>query len=614
MPETNQSRIENYAIIGDCESAALVSCDGSIDWLCWPRFDSDACFAALLGTSDNGRFRIAPKGKAARITRRYRKDTLILETRFETEDGAVALIDFMPIRGKNPDCVRIVVGERGRVPMCVELVLRFGYGATVPWVRKLGDGALRAIAGPDMVVLRTPVHLRGENLTTVGEFVVGEGDRVPFVLSYGLSHLRVPEAFSAAAALADTETYWQEWTRKGKVHGPWKDAVTRSLITLKALTYGPTGGIVAAPTTSLPEFIGGNRNWDYRFCWLRDATLSLLALMNAGYFEEAQAWRDWLTRAVAGRPEQIGVMYGVAGERRLTEWVVDWLPGYANSSPVRIGNAAHNQLQLDVFGEVMDTLHQGRRGGLTASETGWDVQIALLKHLADIWRKPDHGIWEVRSEPMQFTYSKAMTWVAFDRALKSAEMFGLPGPTEEWRKLCGEIHHDVCEKGWDEKRNSFTRSYGSQDLDASLLLLAPIGFLKPDDPRFRGTVEAIEHTLLADGFVLRYDSLKSKDGLPPGEGAFLACSFWLADAYLLLGRRDDAETMFRRLIGLCNDVGLLAEEYDPRAQRQLGNFPQAFSHVALINTAFNLTRAEKPAEQRSDLPKGTAKSAKTASA
>ncbi|MEJ0074406.1 MAG: glycoside hydrolase family 15 protein [Alphaproteobacteria bacterium] len=611
MPRKNKSkstRIEDYALIGDCESAALVGANGSIDWLCWPRFDSDACFAALLGTPEHGRFKIAPRGKITHTSRRYRPDTLILETRFETDEGAVTLLDFMPIRGKNPDCVRIVIGERGRVTMCAELILRFGYGATVPWVRKLGDGTLRAIAGPDMVVLRTPVHLRGENLTTVGEFSVGEGDRVPFVMSYGPSHLPAPAAFSADAALADTEAFWREWTRKGRVHGPWRDIVVRSLITLKALTYLPSGGIVAAPTTSLPERIGGNRNWDYRFCWLRDATLTLLAGMNAGYYEEAQAWRDWLTRAIAGRPEQMGVMYGVSGERRLTEWEVSWLPGYENSAPVRIGNAAHEQLQLDVFGEVMDTLHQGRRGGLAASEAGWDVQIALLRHLATIWKEPDHGIWEVRTGPMHFTYSKAMCWVAFDRAIKSAEMFGLPGEVKRWRKLCGEIHDQVCRKAWNARRNTFTRSYGSRDLDASLLLLAPIGFLKPDDPRYRSTVEAIERHLVVDGLVLRYDSLKSKDGLPAGEGAFLACSFWLADAYLLLGRRDDAEKLFRRLIGLCNDLGLLAEEYDPRAKRQLGNFPQAFSHVALLNTAFNLTRAEKPAEQRSGLPKGTAKS------
>ncbi|MBV8836688.1 MAG: glycoside hydrolase family 15 protein [Alphaproteobacteria bacterium] len=613
------TRIEDYALIGDCETAALVSRDGSIDWLCWPRFDSDACLAALLGTKDHGRFRIAPQGDVKRVTRRYRTQTLILETRYETADGEVTLVDFMPIRHNNPECIRIVIGERGSVKMCAEMILRFGYGSAVPWVRKLGDGTLRAVAGPDMILLRTPVYMRGENLTTVGEFTVNEGDRVPFVLSYGPSHLDRPEATSADTALANTEAFWIEWSRKGKVlddkaNGPWKDAVTRSLITLKALTYRPTGGIVAAPTTSLPERIGSNRNWDYRFCWLRDATLSLLALMNAGYFGEAQAWRDWLTRTIAGRPQQMQVLYGVGGERRLTEWEIDWLPGYEQSAPVRAGNAAHRQLQLDIYGEIMDTLHQARRGGLSASESGWDVQIALLDHLAEIWREPDQGIWETRTEAMHFTYSKAMAWVAFDRATKSAEMFGLPDDTARWRTLCKEIHADVCHKGWDAKRNTFTRSYGSSDLDASLLLLAPIGFLKPDDPRYRATVEAIERDLLVDGLVLRYDSLKSKDGLPAGEGAFLACSFWLVDAYLLLGRRDDAEQLFERLVSLCNDVGLLSEEYDPRARRQLGNFPQAFSHIALINSAFNLTRAEKPAEQRSDLPKGTAKKAEEAPA
>jgi len=604
------NRIEDYAIIGDCESAALVGRDGSIDWLCWPRFDSDACFAALLGTPEHGRFRISPKNEATRVTRRYRPGSLILETRFETADGVVTLIDFMPIHGRNPDCVRIVVGERGRVAMSVEMVLRFNYGEVVPWVRKLSTGALSAVAGPDMVVLRTPVHMRGENMTTVGEFIVGEGDRVPFVLSYGPSHLPIPDAFSADSALKDTEEAWRGWTARGRVNdGPWSEAVRRSLITLKALTYEPTGGIVAAPTTSLPEFIGGNRNWDYRYCWVRDATLTLLALMNAGYYREAQRWRDWLTRAVAGRPEQMEVMYGVAGERRLTEWEVPHLPGYEDSKPVRIGNAAHSQLQLDVFGEVMDTFHQSRRGGLSSDESAWEVQIALLDHLENIWREPDHGIWEVRTAPLHFTYSKAMCWVAFDRAIKSAEMFGLPGKVDRWRELCAEIHADVCEKGWDPERNSFMRSYGSSDHDASLLLLAPIGFLMPDDPRYRGTVAAVERYLVVEGLVMRYDTRRAPDGLPAGEGAFLACSFWLADAYLLLGRRDDAERLFRRLVGLCNDVGLLSEEYDPRAKRHLGNFPQAFSHVALINTAFNLTRAEKPAEQRSEMPKGTAKDA-----
>jgi len=613
MPQqSSPSRIEDYALIGDCETAALVSRDGSIDWLCWPRFDSDACFAALLGTKDHGRFRVAPKDEVKRITRRYRSGTLVLETRFETADGEVTLVDFMPPRVGDAECIRIVIGERGSVRMCAEMILRFGYGATVPWVRKLSDGALRAVAGPDMVVLRTPVYMRGENFTTVGEFTVNEGDRVPFVLSYGPSHLDRPEATSADTALARTEAFWIDWSRKGKVHGPWKDAVARSLITLKALTYQPTGGMVAAATTSLPERIGGKRNWDYRFCWLRDATLTLLALMNAGYFGEAQAWRDWLSRTIAGRPEQIQVLYGIGGERRLTEWEIDWLPGYEQSAPVRIGNAAHSQLQLDIYGEIMDTLHQARRGGLSPSESGWDVQIALLDHLAGIWREPDHGIWEVRTRAMHFTYSKAMAWVAFDRATRSAEMFGLPRDTASWRALAAKIHADVCQKGWDASRNTFTRSYGSHDLDASLLLLAPIGFLKPDDPRYRSTVEAIERDLLVDGLVLRYDSLKSKDGLPAGEGAFLACSFWLVDAYLLLGRRDDAEQLFGRLVSLCNDVGLLSEEYDPHAKRQLGNFPQAFSHIALINSAFNLTRAEKPAVQRADNPKGSAQEAEEA--
>jgi GH15 family glucan-1,4-alpha-glucosidase len=591
--------IADYALIGDCETAALVSRDGSIDWLCWPRFDSDACFAALLGTPDNGRWRIAPKTEQFRVSRKYRPDTLILETRFETDEGAATLIDFMPLRNRTSDIIRLVVGESGHVTMCMELVVRFGYGCIVPWVSRLPDRTLRIIAGPDMMLLRSPIETHGENFKTVGEFTVAAGDTVPFTLIHSPSHLPPPEPANPRNALVETQGFWRDWTRKFEHDGPFEEIVTRSLITLKALTYAPTGGIVAAPTTSLPERIGGERNWDYRFCWLRDSTLTLLALMNAGYYDEAQAWRDWLTRAVAGRPEQLGVMYGIAGERRLTEWEVPWLPGYEGSRPVRIGNAAHDQLQLDVFGEVMDTLHQGRRGGLNTSESGWDVQIALLRHLEKIWPEPDHGIWEVRAAPLHFTYSKAMAWVAFDRAVKSAEMFGLPGPVERWRELCREIHADVCRQAFDVKRNTFVRSYGSGDLDASLLLLAPIGFLKADDPRYRATVEAIERDLLLDGLVMRYDSLQSKDGLPAGEGAFLACSFWLADAYLLIGRRGDAEALFERLVALCNDVGLLSEEYDPRARCALGNFPQAFSHVALINTAFNLSRADKPAEQRS---------------
>ena len=599
-------RIEDYALIGDCESAALVSRGGSIDWLCWPRFDSDACFAALLGSPEHGRWRIAPHAHAARVTRRYRPDTLILETRFETAEGAVTLVDFMPVRGRDPDCVRIVVGERGRVAMTMELVLRFGYGAIVPWVRRLEDGTLRAVAGPDMAVLRTPVHLRGEGLTTVSEFIVGEGDRVPFVLAYAPSHRALPEPINPFAALDATETYWRRWAAKGPKDSPWSGAVTRSLITLKALTYGPTGGIVAAPTTSLPERIGGERNWDYRYCWLRDATLTLLALMNSGHSEEAQAWRDWLIRAVAGRPEQMQPMYGIAGERRLSEWELPWLPGYGDSRPVRLGNAASHQLQLDVYGEVMDALHHGRRGGLAASDSGWDVQRALLRHLETIWREPDEGIWEVRGGPRHFTYSKVLAWVAFDRAIRSAMTFGLDGPIDRWLRLRTVIHDDVCKNGYDRELNSFVRSYGSKDLDASLLLLSAVGFLAPHDPRFRGTVEAIEERLVVDGLVIRYDTKHAHDGLPPGEGAFLACSFWLADALVLLGRRGDAERLFERLLALTNDVGLLSEEYDTQARRMVGNFPQAFSHVALINTAANLSRMQKPAEQRSNLPAGTA--------
>src|SRR5947207_637984 len=527
-------RIEDYGLIGDFETAALVSKGGSIDWLCWPRFDSDACFAAMLGTNKNGCWRIAPTQETPRITRRYRPNTLILETTFVTADGEAMLIDFMPLRGQASHLVRLVVGKRGTVAMTTELIIRFDYGASVPWVRRADAGALLAISGPDMLILRTPIEVRGEELTTVGDFTVAAGETVPFVLTYSSSytpaHLSVPDPIDPQDALRQTHEFWEDWVNTHQSKGAYAEAVSRSLITLKALTYDPTGGIVAAPTTSLPEFVGGNRNWDYRYCWVRDATLTLLALMNAGYYEEAQAWRDWLTRAVAGRPEQMDVMYGVAGERRLTEWEVPWLPGYENSAPVRIGNAAHQQLQLDVFGEVMDTLHQSRRGGLASNESAWDVQIALLDHLEKIWRKPDHGIWEVRTEPMHFTYSKAMAWVAFDRAIKSAEMFGLPGPVEHWRELCVEIHQDVCAYGWDAGRNSFMRSYGSKDHDASLLLLAPIGFLKPDDPRFRGTVEAIERYLIVDGLVMRYDTRHAPDGLPAGEGAFLPCSFWLADA------------------------------------------------------------------------------------
>ncbi|TWT15442.1 glycoside hydrolase family 15 protein [Reyranella sp. CPCC 100927] len=601
-------KIEDYALIGDGETAALVGRDGSIDWLCLPRFDSDACFTALLGTPDHGRWLLAPV-QPARVSRRYRDDTLILETRFATDSGIVTVIDFMPPRDPQAALIRLVVGVEGRVPMRTELVLRFGYGATVPWVTRMEDGALRAVAGPDMALLRTPVALRGEDLRTVAEFVVTPGDTIPFVLTYCASNQPITrQPINPRAALATTEAFWQRWAAQCKPAGEWSGAVKRSLITLKALIYTPTGGIVAAPTTSLPERLGGTRNWDYRFCWLRDATLTLLALMNAGYYEEAQAWRGWLLRAIAGVPAQAQIMYGVGGERRLTEWAVGWLPGYENSAPVRIGNAAHNQLQLDVYGEVMDALHQARRVGLDSGEAAWGMQRALIEHLTKIWDQPDTGIWEVRDAPEHFTYSKVMAWVALDRAVKGAEMFGLEAPIKRWRQLAQTIHDDICANGFDPQLGSFVRAYGARELDASLLLLPAVGFLPPSDPRIRGTVDAIERHLLVDGFVLRYDTTAAQDGLPPGEGAFLACSFWLADAYVLMGRPDDARRLFERLLALRNDVGLLSEEYDVVRQRLVGNFPQAFSHIALVNTAYNLTQVQKPVEQRARRNGGDAES------
>jgi GH15 family glucan-1,4-alpha-glucosidase len=600
-PAANPSHIEDYAMIGDLGTAALVSRGGSIDWLCWPRFDSDACMAALLGTSEHGRWQIAPKEKGARITRRYRPDTLILETRFETDEGAATLIDFMPPRSGNSHIIRILKGERGSLTFRTELVVRYGYGAIVPWVTRIDPQTLRIVAGPDMMVLRTQVKMRGENLKTVGEVTIEAGNEVPFVLSYGASHRPLPEECDVQECLAATEAFWRDWAKRNKIDGPHKEAVTRSLITLKALTYAPTGGMVAAPTTSLPECVGGERNWDYRFCWLRDATLTLLALMNAGYYDEAHKWRDWLLRAAAGTPQQIQIMYGLRGERRLTEWEVPWLPGYANSKPVRIGNAAHNQRQIDVFGEVMDALHQARAGGLGTNEAGWDLQQEILKHVERVWPRRDEGIWEVRSGREHFTYSKAMAWVAFDRAIKSAEIYKLPGPLAHWRRVRDEIHSDVCTRGFDPEMNSFVRAYGSKELDASLLLLPAIGFLPPDDPRIVGTVAAIERDLVTDGLVRRYDTAISEDGLKGGEGMFIACSFWLADAYLMLGRRKDAEALFDKLLALRNDVGLLSEEYAPASQRLVGNFPQAFSHLALVNCASNLAHGEKPAEQRAEV-------------
>jgi len=587
-------RIEDYALIGDCETAALVGRDGSIDWLCWPRFDSGACFAALLGGPEHGRWLVAPAGEVRAVTRRYRPGTLILETEFATADGTAVVIDFMPPRSGLSDLVRVVVGRSGRVAMRHELVLRFDYGAVVPWVRRLEDGALRAVAGPDMVLLRTTTPHHGEGLTTRGEFTVAEGATEVFTLTYGPSHLPAPGAVDALTSLADTEAYWRQWSCRCAAAGEWTEAVRRSLITLKALTYSPTGGIVAAPTTSLPEQLGGSRNWDYRFCWLRDAAMTLRALIDAGYRDEAVAWRDWLLRAAAGSPGQLQIMYGLSGERRLTEWEVPWLPGYEGARPVRIGNAAHGQLQLDVFGQLMDVFHQGLRAGIRGDGTGWQLARALLAHLEEVWREPDEGIWEVRGGRKHFTYSKVMAWVAFDRAARIAEEAGLDGPVERWRELAGAIHAEVCARGFDPELGSFVQAYGARQLDASLLLLPAMGFLPADDARIVGTVRAIERELMADGLVLRYATDEVADGLPPGEGAFLACSFWLCDAFAMTGRLDEASTLFERLLALRNDVGLLAEEYDTRVGRQVGNFPQAFSHVALVNTALNLSRAGKP--------------------
>jgi GH15 family glucan-1,4-alpha-glucosidase len=590
--------IESYALIGDCQTAALVGRDGSIDWLCWPRFDSSACFAALLGAREHGRWLLAPAAPPVRVTRRYRERTLVLETDFETSEGCARVIDFMPMRGGVSDLVRIAVGLRGAVKMRMELVLRFDYGAAVPWA-SYGEGcALRAIAGPDMVALHTDVAVREEGASTVAELTLAAGERASFVLSYGPSHLTPPRPVVAEDALADTEVFWREWASRCTYEGPYAEPVLRSLITLKALTYAPTGGVVAAPTTSLPEALGGERNWDYRFCWLRDATMTLLALMDAGYRDEARAFREWLLRAVAGNPSQIQIMYGLAGERRLPELELDWLPGYAGSRPVRIGNAAATQMQLDVYGELMDALHQARHAGLVGSGAGWALQRALIAQLAKVWEEPDAGIWEMRGPCRHFTHSKVMAWVAVDRTICTAEEFGLSGDLAGWRRLRARIHAQVCREGYDPELGSFVQSYGSKSLDASLLLLPLVGFLPASDPRVRGTVEAIERQLTADGLVLRYDSHRADDGLPPGEGTFLACSFWLVDNLVLQGRREDAERMFERLLALCNDVGLLAEEYDPAGEQQLGNFPQALSHLALVGSALNLARGMKPIEQR----------------
>ncbi|HUI83569.1 MAG TPA: glycoside hydrolase family 15 protein [Candidatus Binatia bacterium] len=592
------ARIEDYALIGDCETAALVSRLGSIDWLCWPHFASPACFAALLGTDEDGHWSIAPQGEA-RCTRRYLDHTLVLETTFDTRGGSALLLDFMPLRRRNSDVVRIVRGVRGSVPMRMELVLRFDYGRTVPWVTRVRDGALRAIAGPDMAVLRTRAPLRGENLKTFSEFTIHKGEVLPFVLTYGPSYDDLPRSIDPEEALRETLTFWKKWAGKAHVHGEYAADLERSLITLKALTYRHTGGIVAAPTTSLPEQQGGQRNWDYRYCWLRDATFTLLALMNAGYFEEACAWRDWLLRAVAGSPDQAQIMYGIRGERNLLEWEVPWLRGYENSRPVRIGNAASEQLQLDVYGEVADALLHAYMGGIPDTEYAHALQTALTDHLVQIWDKPDRGIWEIRGEPKQFTYSKLMAWVHFDRVIRLREQSSQEPALDRWRELRDRIHREICEHGYNPRLGSFTQSYGSSELDASLLLIPQVGFLPITDPRVRGTIEAIEKHLMSDGLVLRYRTETADDGLPPGEGAFLACSFWMVSALKMLGRNDDARRLFERLLALRNDVGLLAEEYDPKSGRQMGNFPQALSHIALINAGFEFNRAGSRRQQRS---------------
>ena len=591
------TRIEGYALIGDCETAALVGLDGSIDWLCLPRFDSDSCFAKLLGSEDNGYWQLAPI-KPRGAERRYRRGTLILETTFAAEGGRVLITDFMSAKSTHSRIVRIVEGLEGRVEMKSEIAVRFEYGISVPWVSRLDDGAVSLVAGASMLVLRTDVPVKGKEMRTVGEFAISRGERKSFLLTHQISYEPEPPAADPAHLMEDTEQFWLGWSGRCKTAGPYSEHVLRSLITLKALTFERSGGIVAAATTSLPEEIGGPRNWDYRYCWLRDATLTLLTLMGAGYHDEARDWRDWLIRAVAGSPGQLQIMYGVSGERRLTEWEVPWLSGYGNSRPVRIGNAAHSQLQLDVYGELMDALYQARRGGLPENKRAWAIQCALLDHLKTIWDQPDEGIWEVRGGRKQFTYSKIMAWVAFDRAIQSAADFGMKGPVQEWKETRDVIHADVCRNGYDGERATFVQVYGEPQLDASLLLIPAVGFLPPEDPRVMSTIDAIERELVQDGFVRRYDTKTTKDGLPPGEGMFLACSFWLADAYHLVGRDADAKSLFERLLTLRNDVGLLSEEYDPRQKRLVGNFPQAFSHMALVNTAHNLTHVDKPSEKR----------------
>jgi len=585
-------KIEDYALIGDCETAALVNRNGSIDWLCWPDFSSDAFFTALLGNEENGYWKIAPAKGRVRSTRRYRPHTLILETTFETAEGAVRLIDFMPARGTHSDVFRIVEGIRGRVCMRMELALRFDFGRTIPWVTHLPDG-FRAVAGPNLAVFHASIPVHGENMTTVADFTVRRGDRIRFSLTYGRSFEEQPRKIDPERALKVAEKFWLKWSGRLKHRGPHREAIERSLITLKALTSRPTGGIVAAVTTSLPECIGGVRNWDYRFCWLRDTTFTLLALANGGYFEEARAWQDWLLRALAGSPDQVQIMYGIKGERQLVEWEVEWLPGYENSKPVRVGNAASLQLQLDIYGEMLDCFFHSQHSVDGHTEDDFRVLVALIEHLEEIWQQPDHGIWEVRGEPQHFTYSKMMAWLAFDRAVLLAQQLGYKAPIEQWSALRDTIHDEVCNKAYNKRKRTFVQAYGSDQLDASLLLMPLVGFLPPTDPRVVATIEAIERELMPNGLVMRYNTVNVDDGLPPGEGVFLACSFWMVSSLKAIGRLQDARRLFSRLLKLRNDLGLLAEQYDPKAKRQVGNFPQAFSHIALVNAAFDLDDGDK---------------------
>ncbi len=593
-------KIEDYAMIGDCQTAALIGRDGSLDWLCWPRFDSGACFARILGDEGNGRWLLAPADLKAKVTRSYRGNSLILDSLYETETGSALVVDFMPDYLPEGSVVRIVRGLRGKVVFRTELIIRMNYGVAVPWIRRSEDDSLHAVSGPDALVLRTKIVMEPEpGRKHAATFTVDAGDVEDFVLTYHLSYQDVPAPIQAAKALTHAEESWATWAKPYRYEGPYSDAVIRSLVTLRGLIFEPSGGIVAAPTTSLPEALGGERNWDYRFCWLRDATFTLFALINGGFEEEAKRWRLWLLRAIGGDPDNMQIMYGIGGEQRLPEFTIDALAGYEGSKPVRVGNAAAAQLQIDIYGELLDAFYQARKRGLVDDDADWMVQCELLKHLETLWSEPDEGIWEVRGPPQHFVYSKIMAWVAFDRAVKTIEEFGLPGPLERWRALRDTIHADVCAKGWNPTIGAFVQAYGSSTMDASVLLASLVGFLPPDDERIRKTVDAVERHLMIGGFVRRYDTDAKADGLSGTEGVFLACSFWFVDNLVMLGRHDDAKAMFERLIGLRTDLGLLSEEYDTEAKRLVGNFPQAFSHIALITSAYNLARHQAPAEERS---------------